>query len=149
MKNLLIILLSTSYIFVNAQHPGHCNSKKKEKIKAEKIAFLTAELDLSVKEAQKFWPLYNEYEKKKHELRGNKKCRKIWKKEDISKLQDGEKKEIFEHIKNKDLKQAKLQKEYFEKFAKVLPLEKVLIYIWAEREFTHKLLRRLRHHHKK
>lgn len=38
-----------------------------ERIKSEKIAFITAELDLTPEEAQVFWPVYNQIEKKKHE----------------------------------------------------------------------------------
>ena len=37
------------------------------RIKSEKIAFITAELDLTPEEAQAFWPVYNQIEKTKHE----------------------------------------------------------------------------------
>ena len=36
--------------------------KMKERIKTQKIAFITDKLDLSSEEAQVFWPIYNEYE---------------------------------------------------------------------------------------
>lgn len=39
-----------------------------EKVKAEKIAFLTSELELTVAEAEAFWPVYNAMEKEKKEL---------------------------------------------------------------------------------
>jgi len=35
---------------------------KREKIKAEKIGFISTELELSPEEAQAFWPIYNLYE---------------------------------------------------------------------------------------
>jgi len=38
-----------------------------EKIQAAKIAYLTEKLDLSVEEAQAFWPVYNECQKEKGE----------------------------------------------------------------------------------
>ena len=37
------------------------------RVKSEKIAFITAELDLTPEEAQAFWPVYNQIEKTKHE----------------------------------------------------------------------------------
>lgn len=37
------------------------------RVKSEKIAFITAELDLTPEEAQVFWPVYNQIEKTKHE----------------------------------------------------------------------------------
>lgn len=39
----------------------------KDKMRAAKIAYLTSEMDLTPDEAAKFWPLYNQYEKKKDE----------------------------------------------------------------------------------
>src|SRR6187431_1265654 len=43
--------------------------EKREQIKAMKVAFLTAELDLTSSEAEKFWPLYNTFDDKQFELR--------------------------------------------------------------------------------
>lgn len=40
----------------------------REKIKALKTAYITQELNFSTKVAEKFWPIYNEYETKKKEL---------------------------------------------------------------------------------
>ena len=37
-----------------------------ERIETEKIAFITKELDLSSREAQRFFPTYNEYRKELH-----------------------------------------------------------------------------------
>jgi len=40
----------------------------REKLEAYKIAFFTKRLDLSPREAERFWPLYNDYQKKKAEI---------------------------------------------------------------------------------
>jgi hypothetical protein len=39
------------------------SEKKQQDIQALKAAFITKELDLTPDEAQKFWPVYNQYEK--------------------------------------------------------------------------------------
>ena len=39
----------------------------KEKLMAEKVAFLTLEIGLTPEEAQVFWPVYNQVEKEKDE----------------------------------------------------------------------------------
>ena len=39
-----------------------------QRMKAEKISFISARLDLTTDEAQVFWPVYNEFERKKLEL---------------------------------------------------------------------------------
>ena len=40
-----------------------------EKIRRAKIALITERLDLSPEQAEKFWPIYNEYTKKQREVR--------------------------------------------------------------------------------
>lgn len=62
MKKFLFVLFMFSCFWqVNAQ-------KDKERIKALKTAFITQEMKMSNKVAQKFWPVYNEYETRRREL---------------------------------------------------------------------------------
>ncbi|MEY3415919.1 MAG: hypothetical protein RL060_30, partial [Bacteroidota bacterium] len=56
----LLALASTAY----AQNPGN-----REKIEAAKIGFISERLALTPKQAQTFWPIYNEYTFKKKEIR--------------------------------------------------------------------------------
>jgi len=39
-----------------------------EKLNAYKIAFFTKKMDLSSQEAEKFWPLYNEFQDKRSRI---------------------------------------------------------------------------------
>src|SRR5690606_25598231 len=41
---------------------------RSEQIEAIKVAFITNKLDLTSKEAQRFWPIYNSYQKEWMEL---------------------------------------------------------------------------------
>jgi len=45
---------------------------KKEQIKAMKVAFITNELNLNREEAARFWPLFNAFEDKQHEIKRQK-----------------------------------------------------------------------------
>ena len=47
------------------------SEKQQENVKALEIAFITKELDLSPDEAQKFWPVYNQYSKEINEANKN------------------------------------------------------------------------------
>ena len=38
-------------------------------MEAVKVSYMTVELDLSSRESQEFWPIYNEYKAKERELR--------------------------------------------------------------------------------
>lgn len=56
MKKIILILTLTISTIASAQRPN------REQLKSLKVAFITEQLDLSVKEAQQFWPVYNTYE---------------------------------------------------------------------------------------
>jgi len=60
MKKILTILLLSVFTIgiLNAQNAKPGFEKYLEKYKAEKISFLTEKLDLSLKQAEKFWPRY-------------------------------------------------------------------------------------------
>ena len=58
-----IVIACAFAICCSADASAQKNHNWREKIMCEKIAFLTTELDLSTKEAQEFWPVYNEYMK--------------------------------------------------------------------------------------
>ena len=72
MKRIITLLL----LFIAFQVGFAQKHEKRNKIKALKTAHITSELNLSSKEAEKFWPIYNasqekehSYRKKMHELR--------------------------------------------------------------------------------
>lgn len=150
MKKLMILLalmLGTRGFAQNAPPPlpppPPPDGPKKEKVEAMRIAFLTQKLDLSPEEAQKFWPVYNEFKKKRDEL--HKKRREEMKsaKENIDSLSDKQVEalvdgEILFRQKNLDL-----EKEYHGKFKSVLPIKKVARLYRAEEQFTHRLLEQI------
>ena len=77
MNRLLILLLViTSTIRVTSQDgpPPPLSPERLQEIKAQKSAYLTARLNLSPEEAQRFWPVYNKYDDEtdalRRELRG-------------------------------------------------------------------------------
>ncbi len=67
-NNLIIVCLFFLSLVSNAQQ----FKEKKEQIKALKVAFITDELSLTTNEAEAFWPLYNQFEKKQNEIRHKK-----------------------------------------------------------------------------
>ncbi|WP_144894862.1 sensor of ECF-type sigma factor [Lutibacter sp. Hel_I_33_5] len=118
-----------------------------EKIRSLKVGFITQKLDLSSKEAEKFWPIYNTYDKKIMLLRKeeNKKIRKkINAQGGVEAIKESEAKEILEQIKKLKKEQVIVIDEYQTKLTKVLPYKKILILNLAEKEFNRTLLRKLR-----
>ena len=116
-----------------------------EEFKAKRVAYITAELSLTEKEAQAFWPICNELQEKRFEL---------------NKANRTETQGIHQRIRNKEtisnddyikiikgnldikIKEAELDKVYFEKMMKVLPVEKVFKYQRAEQRFAQKMFER-------
>src|SRR5258708_22076177 len=73
MKALLTILF-TSWMCVSlhaqdADDPQPQDASVRDKIKAARIGLITQRLNLTPEQAQKFWPLYNEFDQKRAELR--------------------------------------------------------------------------------
>ena len=115
-----------------------------ERLKSQKVAFLTERIGLSTEDAQKFWPVYNEMSAKMDE---------IWKGKmnDIDKLYRSEKElsieekvEAVDRYINYELEIAKLEKQYHEKFKKILTIDQIIKLYGAEHEFKKKMLHLLK-----
>ena len=75
MKNIMIVALLLAGMFAaNAQapqQPSQGQGDKGERIEALRIAFITQQLSLTPTEAQKFWPIYNQFNAEMKTLRQN------------------------------------------------------------------------------
>ena len=58
----LTIMLMFPFIRIGAQNPNL------EKLNSFKIGFFTKKLNLTSEEAEKFWPVYNEYQRQKNKI---------------------------------------------------------------------------------
>lgn len=114
-----------------------------EKITAQRIAFITSKLDLTPTEAQNFWPIYNEYDQKQHQLMHETRSSMMLDPDKIDALTDKEASDIADSQVAVSQKMADLRKEYNSKFKSVLPAKKVLKLYNAEREFQKTLIDRL------
>ncbi|WP_372751104.1 hypothetical protein [Labilibaculum sp.] len=146
--NRILIILSLVYACSTAsiaQGKGHGeNSEMRERIEAQKISFITQQLDLSPEEAQLFWPVYNELEKKKKENRYQSKV--LFKKlrNNGEQLSDTEMGTISDQLIELKVQEANLQKEYHFKYKKILPAHKILTLYHAEKQFQGILLRQIK-----
>lgn len=121
MKKLLLILfvLFTGIHLVHAQDD---DNKRLEKIKALKIAFISQKLELSPDDAQKFWPVYGNYESEMNQVLSTK---------------PGV--DVIDH----DEKILNLRKKYRSEFVKVIGQPRMNKLFNAEREFRNVLIRQL------
>jgi hypothetical protein len=120
-KNILLLLIMLgSFNLVSAQENPN---QQGEKVQALKIAFITQKLQLTSIEAEKFWPVYNQYENEIKSLRSNN--------------QNGDVLENEEKLLN-------IRKKYKPSFEKIIGPEKVNQLFSAEKEFRNVLIKRLK-----
>lgn len=132
-RSIIIVLfvLVGSWSTLNAQN----DTDKFAKIKAEKIAFLTEKMDLKVNEAEKFWPLYNDYNKAMWAIRNEARS-------SIKSPNEEQAKSILFTNLDKEEKEIALKRSFYEKASKVVSYQKLYLFDKGEREFRLKILER-------
>lgn len=143
-KHLLLALLFFQISFAQ----GGKIKEKKDQIKALKVAFITNELKLTSVEAEKFWPIFNEFEDKMHELRRNK-LKNILDKieieiENIDKLTEKEANSLIDQMDQAEEESYLLKKKLVTRLKPILPAVKILKLKKAEEQFSRKLLQQYR-----
>ena len=116
----------------------------RERVRAEKVAFLTEEIDLTESEAQVFWPIYNEIQKSQRE--GFDAVQKAYAAmaKGVQEKKSGKEMEklVKAYIDAKEQNEG-IETKYLNKLLKVLPAEKVARYYVAEEKFRHQQIGRL------
>ena len=151
MKKLILIsiLCIFSLTILMAQGRREPSPEMWDKIKAEKISFFTSKLDLTSAEAQAFWPVYNEFEKKRFDIQRQIHNFERMSDDDYIKLSESEIVKMTNNYIDSFEKEASLRKEYHNKFLKILPQKKVLLMYRTENEFRSHMMREYRKDHKK
>jgi len=121
--------------------------KNREKIRSLKTAYITTALDLTSKEAEKFWPIYNAYDKKVASLRFEKMRdlrNKVRTREDFNALKEKDAKNLLNDFLKieRDILDAKSKLNT--QLLKVISGKKILKLYKAEDDFNRRLLQRLR-----
>jgi len=148
MKNLTkYTILVLSLTFLNLSSFGQANKQCKhhrEQIKTERIAFITEALDLNVKEAQAFWPIYNTYNTNIEELR-DKKHSEIYL---VQNKEDEFTEKEYQSFIDKRISiiedETILKKKYQQDLSKVLSAKKIFLLYKSERDFKRKLIKNFR-----
>jgi len=137
MKKLLLILLFITLTFnVVAQ-----NFDRQERIKALKIAFITEKLDLTEKEAQQFWPLYNTFDDETHKLRRQSYHKR--EKLDINAISDQEAEDLLEKMIAAENKKIELREKFINDLLKFLPAKKIILLKHTEDAFNKRMLKEM------
>ena len=144
-KIILIALLISTGLFAQKQN-GEGQRQNHEKIKALKTAHITEQLNLSSSEAEKFWPVYNEFDNKLMTLRVKEKNEVMGKLRNggIDALTDEEANTIIDKMLVMKTSELEYRKELVSNLRKVLPPKKIIKLQRAEESFKRMLLERLK-----
>ncbi|MEO6230011.1 MAG: hypothetical protein ABJB11_02065 [Ferruginibacter sp.] len=121
MKKLYLVAAFLGFAFFAKAQENSGSNKKQQDIEALKVAFISRELDLTPEEAQKFWPVYNQYS---NELKGV--------------VQDDQ------DVIDRDEKVLNLRKKYRDQFTKVLGPQRMNRLYNAEGRFRQILIKAIK-----
>ena len=144
MKHISIILLLITISIASLAQPNHKRNPNRqeqlERVHAIKVSYLSDRLKLTSKQAEQFWPVYNEYESEMQEIR----------KKYFQKYKDADKKndEVARNLidDNLDFQQEALniKRKYKERFLSVISSEQLVKLNASEKEFNKLIQQRIK-----
>ena len=114
-----------------------------ERLNNFKIGFFTKKLNLTSEEAEKFWPVYNDYQGQKNQIQLEK--LKLNRNFNLngSSLSDKQMEEMGDKFVDYLVQEANLAVAFHKKLKEVLPPAKVILYYQAENQYKVQLLNEL------
>lgn len=144
MKYLFGLLLMTCALTAFAQ-PGmddDMDENRREKIETLKRAYISEKLDLTVTEAEKFWPIYNEFDNKREAVRKN--MRTTQKKLKAGDLAEKETIQMIDQIGQYRKEEVDLESKFLKDCMPVLGVDKVLKLAVIQKEFQKELMQKMK-----
>ena len=130
----LVVFLSITN-FASAQRGGG----DKNKMESYRIAYITDKLSLTAEEAQRFWPIYNQFRDQLKEIRKDAKGQKA-----IGDMTDSEAESAINGNFEREEKISALKKEYVKKLKGVIPPKKIAQLQQVEQDFKKEVLQRMK-----
>ncbi len=133
---ILITLASIADIKAQDEQP-----RGKEKIKAAKVGLITNRLSLTEEQAKSFWAVYDEFDKKRSEIRKN--IRQMTAESRNLTMSDDKILTDIKEVLSLKQKEVDLEKEYLSKFLKVVNIRQISELYKTEQLFNQMLVKKL------
>ena len=133
----LLIMLIFPLIRITAQNPNL------EKLNAFKIGFFTKKLNLTSEEAEKFWPVYNEYQRQKNMIQLDKISIIRSFNQNENTLSNSQLTEMGDKLIAAIVQESTLAVTFHNKLKEVLSPAKIIRYYQAENQYKIQLLKEL------
>jgi Spy/CpxP family protein refolding chaperone len=128
-----------------SQDRHHPSKERLQNIQNAKIAFLTEKLNLTPEQSQKFWPIYNQLETEREALR--EKSRSL-RNENLDAMSEVEIRNALNSRLSWRQSELNLDKQYMDRFLRVISVRQLATLYRSEREFTRVLLKKFDSEHK-
>ena len=116
------------------------NAQQRDKLEALRVSFITKRLELANAEAEKFWPLYNEYNDKLRALKKN--LRQHY--HQYADQSDDQAEQLYQLDLQSRQAEADLHKTYGEKIKAVIGVRKTVRLKIAEEDFRKEMINTIR-----
>ncbi|MBK8670424.1 MAG: hypothetical protein IPN89_13635 [Saprospiraceae bacterium] len=122
---IMLIFVTTSWVFgQQGEKRGHI----KDKVKAQRAAYITQQLDLTEDESQKFWPIYNTYQSELEKVRSSIELKTN------DPITDKEAEDMMYAILENRTKEIEIQKKYIQKLKSAISSRKIAKLFRVERD---------------
>lgn len=116
----------------------------RDRIKTLKVAFITERVGLTSKEAQQFWPVYNEHEETLENIRQRERRELQARISGTQGLSDSDAEALLNNMLELQNERHRAEQEFISDIRTVIPAKKVLLLIKAEDDFKKQLLQQYR-----
>jgi hypothetical protein len=140
MKRIAVLLLIILFYQVTKSFGQNTNL---EKLNNYKIGFFTKRLNLTSEEAEKFWPVYNEYQVQRNQIQQEKMKINRTFNQNGSSLSDKQLEEMGDKYVDLLVQESGLAVTFHKKLKTVLSPAKVIVYYQAENQYKVQLLNEL------
>ncbi|SPE78633.1 hypothetical protein FLACOL_02649 [Flavobacterium columnare] len=141
MKKIIILFIFLSFQLSSGQE----KTEKIEKIKALRIAFISDKLELTPEEAEKFWPVFNQFDSKHFELqRQKKKLMQELNVNEVTSLSDKEVQNLMDQEEKIETEIRQNKRSLVKSLQGVIPNQKIIQLRQIEIEFKQKLLNQIK-----
>ena len=139
MKKYIYIFIILFFAFISKSQ----SNSKRDKIDELRVAFITTKVKLTNQETQQFWPLDNELNDKLENLKKTYRLNYI-KNFNAELLTDKEAEALLTADFILKQKEIDLNKEYYEKYKKILSIKKIALIKMAENDFKKELIKNIK-----
>ena len=140
----ILVLIAISLVWSGITKAQTVKERIISNIEAQRVAFFTERMKLTPAQAQKFWPIYNEYNFKRTKLTAEEARLVTYFKENSATMSENDIDATIKKIIQTRKAITLLFENYNQRFRQILPADKVMKLILAEVEFRSVLLQKIK-----